>query len=249
MNMSANTLNPDTLVVVCGYAGDKSQIEMLMPHYVHHECSVVVMSPEDAPITDSAQKGVVFRQGGLKGWIGQQTLDRQRIHMKMMLEYPHKFFLMNDADSVCLSNRIPRYLYEYPDIFWSNEVTDLNPGPSFLPKIAMQPPYFTGRATLEKMVNAKAADSYYGDFGPLPEQKLPIPTGCIDHLMLCLAHGAGVTHSNFRDGCSFETGSDHGLITMAGLVQSHGKIFCHSVKTLDRLHRLVVARGRSKYRP
>lgn len=242
-------MNEDTLVVVCGYRGDAHQIEMLMPYYVHHRCPVVVMSPEDAPITTSKQTGVIFRHGGKKGWIGDHTLERQRIHMKLMLEFPHKFFLMNDADSVCLSDRIPRYLYEYPQIFWSNEATDTNPGPSHLPKVALQPPYFCSREVLGKMANAKPADSYYGDFGPMPEQKLPIPTNCIDHFLLQLAHGAPVEHSNFRDGCSFETGSDHGLTTMAGLVQAHGKIFCHSVKTVDRLNRLVVSRSRSGYKP
>lgn len=235
-------LNPDTLVVICGYAGDAHQIEQAMPWYVHHECPVVVMSPEDAPIVKSKQTGVIFRHAGQKGWIGRHTLERQRLHMKMMLEYPFGHFLMHDADSICLSAQLPKYLYESPDIFWSNEVIDTNPGPSYLPKLALQPPYFTSRKILEKLVEAKEADSYYGDFGPMPEQKLPVPTNCIDHFLLQLVYGAGVPHRSFVDGASFETNSEHGMRTMGGLVREHGRIFLHSVKTMTALQFLVASR-------
>lgn len=236
-------LNSDTCVVVCGYAGDAHQIEQAMPWYVHHECPVVVMSPTDAPITTSYQTGVVFRSAGKKGWIGRHTLERQRDYFRMMLEYPFGHFLMHDADSVCLAPKLPKYLYESPDTFWSNEVTDTNPGPSHLPKLAFQPPYFTSRKVIEKLVVAKEAESYYGDYGPMPEQKLPIPTNCIDHFLLQLVYGAGVPHISFPHGASFETNSEHGIQTMRGLVREHGRIFLHSVKTRPVLDQLLADRA------
>lgn len=235
-------INPDTLVVICGYAGDAHQIEHAMPWYCWHECPVVVMSPEDAPITTSSQSGIVFRQAGLKGWIGRHTLERQRHYFKAMLDFPFGHFLMHDADSICIIPKLPQYLYDSPDTFWSNEVVDTNPGPSYLPKLALQPPYFTSRKVIEKLVNAPEADSYYGDFGPMLEQKLPVPTNCIDHFLLQITHGAGVPHLSFPDGCSFETGSEQGMRTMGELVRNHGKIFLHSVKTMTSLQYMLSSR-------
>lgn len=229
-------LNPDTLVVACGYAGDAHQIEQAMPWLVHHECPVVVMSPEDAPITKSRQEGVIFRQAGKRQWYGPLSLERQILHFRMMLEYPFGHFLMHDADSICVSAKLPKYLYESPDTFWSNEVTDTHLGPSHLPKLAFQPPYFTSRKTIERLVAAKPADSFYGDTGT------PVPTGCIDHFLLQLVYGAGVSHLSFPDGASFETNSDHGMRTMGGLVQTHGRIFLHSVKTMTALQYMIASR-------
>lgn len=237
-------LNLDTLVVVCGYAGDAHQIEAFLPWYVWHQCPVVIMSPEDASITTSKQPGVVFRSAGQKGWIGRHTLERQRLYFKMMLEYPFGHFLIHDADSICLSAELPKYLYESPDTFWSNEAVDTNPGPSYLPKLALQPPYFTSRKVIEKLIVAKEADSYYGDYGPMPEQKLPVPTNCIDHFLLQLTHGAGVPHLSFPDGASFETASEHGLRIMGDLVRQHGKIFLHSIKTEMALRHVLHERTR-----
>jgi len=236
-------MNSDTLVVICGYDGDAHQIEQTMPWYVWHECPVIIMSPEDAPITASKQSGITFRHAGKRGWTGRHTLERQRLYFQMMLEYPFGHFLMHDADSICVSAEFPRYLYESPDTFWSNEVTDTNPGPSYLPKLAFQPPYFTSRKTIKRLVDAKEADSYYGDFGPLPEQKLPVPTECIDHFLLQLVYGAGVSHLSFPDGASFETNSEHGMKTMGGLVRGHGKIFLHSVKTDVALQYILGSRS------
>ena len=233
-------MNPDTLVVISAYAGDLGQITTNLPAYLHHKCPVVVMSPEDAPIT-RVHPLVECRSAGLKGWIGLHTLERQKKFLQLMLTYPHKFFLLNDADSICLSPAIPSYLYVNKGIFWSNEVLDTNPGESRLPKIAVQPPYFFARDVLERMVEFadRPATSYVL---PTPHGALPVPTECIDHWMLQVIYAAGISHHNFRDGASFETTSEHGLSTMAHHIRDQGKIFIHQVKT-----RKVFARVTSDY--
>jgi hypothetical protein len=237
--------NPlDTLVVVCAYAGDAQQVVNNMPCYVHHGCPVSVMSPTDAPIgpgmLGTRNAAVTCCHIGLKGWIGPQTLERQRLMLEAALSYPQQYFLFHDADSVCLSPKIPRYLYDNPDMVWSNEVLDTNPGESLLPKIALQPPYFFSRKVIEGML--KTADHLPTSYvrGRSPEGwPLPHPTQCIDHYMLQLACGSGFPHFNFHTGASFETTTQHGLDTMAELVRVHGRVLVHQVKTAEVLKRLL----------
>jgi hypothetical protein len=233
-------MNDNTLVVVCAYAGDLEQVRNNMPVYRHHGCPVVVMSPTDAPITDDFGSGVVNNWAGLKGWIGPQTLERQRLMMQLALSYPQEYFLFNDADSVCLSPEIPKYLYDNPHMMWSNEVLDTNPGESLLPKIACQPPYFMSRRVIEAMV--KNSDNLPCSYisGRTPEGwPLPHPTQCIDHWIMQAACGSGFPHFNFHTGASFETNSVNGLETMATLVRAHGRVLLHAIKKKDVLLRLL----------
>lgn len=226
-------MNKNTLVVVCAYDGDIHQVEQNIPGYTHHGCPVVVMSPEDGKIIRDFGAGVTNAFAGLKGWIGPQTLERQRLMLELMLEYPAEYFLVNDADSVCLSPMIPQYLYDAPkNVVWSNEVLDTNPGETLLPKIALQPPYFFSRLAIRLMLEtAKNPPTSYIS-GRTPEGwPLPHPTQCIDHYMLQLASGPGLEHRNFLNGASFETTSDHGLKTMSDLVRVHGRVLVHQVKT------------------
>lgn len=238
--------NPDTLVAISAYAGDLNQVQANMPFYTHHGCPVVILSPTDAPISWLPNRSVECRQAGLKGWIGQHTLERQRRFLEILLEYPKNFYLLNDADSLCLTPDLPRYLYEHGDVIWSNEVPDTNTGPSLLPKIALQPPYFFTRKCIEGMLRAaKNPPVSYTCPGPTTSPEgtvMPIPTDCIDHYMLQLACGSGLPHRNFFDGASFETASKHGLETMAGLVRSHGRVMIHQVKTRIVLRRLCSER-------
>lgn len=233
-------MNENTLVAVSAYAGDQHQVETNLPVYLHHECPVLILSPEDAPITDVKDPRVCFRQAGKKGWIGTHTLERHLLFLKILLEYPQEFFLFNDADSICISPEIPKYLYAYPEIVWSNEVWDTNPAPSFLPKIALQPPYFLSRKNIEGMIACAGSlpISYYTEPESPKGWPLPFPTECIDHYMLQLACGYG-QHSTYRDGASFETASEIGLNEMARRVRT-GTVMIHQVKTklvLDRLLR------------
>ncbi len=236
----------DTAVIVCAYKGDEQQVRNNLPVYLHHKCPVIIMSPTDAPITDNFGKPeqITTHSCGLKGWIGPQTLERQLLMMRAMLSFPSfNFFLMHDADSVCLSPTIPQYLYDHPDMFWSNEVTDTNPGESLLPKIALQPPYFASRKVLQAMVDHSDTlpTSYIS--GRTPEGwPLPHPTQCIDHYLLQLSCGSGFPHFNFHTGASFETNSTHGLDTMAKLVLTYGRVLLHSVKKKEALERLIAER-------
>lgn len=236
--------NPDTLVAVSAYAGDKGQVENNLPLYLHHECPVLILSPADAPITQVSDRKVHCQWFGQKGWIGKHTLERQVLFLEALLKFPHKYFLFHDADSICLSPRITPYLYEGNDVLWSNEVPDTNPGPSLLPKIALQPPYFFHRDVAAQLVAAHREDriptSYYGPPVSPEGWPMPFPTDCIDHYMLQLVYGSRVRHTNFLDGASFETVSPQGLECMSGLVRQHGKVFLHSVKTLSALDRLRV---------
>lgn len=234
-------MNEDTLIAVCGYRGDKHQVQNNLPLYLHHGCPVVVLSPSDAPITFLSDPKVHCQWFGRKGWIGAHTLERQRLYFEAMLKFPQKYFLMHDADSIMLSPKIPDYLYR-SDVWWSNEVLDTNPGPSYLPKLAFQPPYFFSRVVLERMYAAshRPAPSYYGPPINPDGWPMPYPTECLDHWFLQVVYAAGVAHRTFPDGASFETASPHGLAVMSGLVRQHGKTLLHSVKTkraLDTLRR------------
>jgi hypothetical protein len=243
--MKAIIRNSDTLVAVSAYAGDVKQVLTNMPFYRHHQCPVLILSPTDAPITlGTLFDGVTCQSAGKKGWIGQHTLERHRLFLEILSHQPYNFFLFNDSDSLCLSEQIPHYLYENPMHVWSNEVTDTNPSPSLLPKIAMQPPYFLSRTVVESLLAhyRNLATSYTA---PSPEGwPMPIPTDCIDHYMLQLTYGAHLSHQNFRDGASFETNSEHGLSVMAEHVSRFGKVMIHSIKTPEALAAVVKARRR-----
>jgi hypothetical protein len=73
--------------------------------------------------------------------------------------YAH-WFLLNDADSMCLDPNIPAYLYEDAGIFWSNvlcheEEHQEDDHPNF------NPPYFCSREVLQKLLDA--AEEVKGD--------------------------------------------------------------------------------------
>jgi hypothetical protein len=235
--------NPDTLVAISAYAGDVHQVENNLPFYKHHGCKVVVLSPEDAPITAVSDPNVICMTVGKRCWAGRAAIERQIKFMELLSHFPHGYFLFNDSDSLCISAQIPKYVYEQ-DTVWSNEVLDTNPGASMLPKIAMQPPYFFSKRALRAMLDIKdnLPTSYYGEVSPMEDGRLPIPTECPDHLMLQLAHGSGFGHASFHHGASFETASDIGMSTMSELVRNHGRVLLHSVKTAKVLHKLVADR-------
>lgn len=231
--------NPDTLVSVHGYAGDVHQVRNAMPYYVHHKCPVVVLSPTDAPIIKQnigSWAGVEYKQAGLRAYIGQASLDRQLEHLKILLTYPQNWFLMNDADSVCLSPRLPDYLYKEPGIFWANIVSDMmhqRPPEYSLPRVALQPPYFLHRSALEKIVAVAP--------GIPAEPQTPF----IDWCLMAWALGAGVPWKNFQDhdGVSCPTASyEPGCLAMEDAIKHHRAVFLHSIKTKEVLVRMAYAR-------
>lgn len=224
-------MNPDTLVAVSCYAGDVGQVTGNIEAYVHHQTPVVIFSPEDSPVD---LPGWDCRHAGKRAYIGQDSLDRQRKYLEILLTYPHKYFLFNDSDSMCLSAEIPRYVYDSPDVVWSNEVVEPRPHASSLPKIAMQPPYFLSRALIQRMVGVADRIVIH-----------PI-TPYIDHYMLQLVCEAGIFHKNFLEAGEPWTkvnrmgepwGESWG--EMSGRVRYHGRVFVHPVKSSDHLHRLL----------
>jgi hypothetical protein len=232
------------LVAVSAYAGDQHQVEANFPCYRHHGVGVLILSPADAPILQLAgnPEGVYYKSCGTVGWAGANTLTRHAEYLRALLETPYTHYLFHDADSVMLSPRMPRYLLDHPNVFWSNEVQDTNTGASLLPKVALQPPYFFSRAVLERLVEVvdRPAPSYCS---PASEGGMPIPTNCIDHYQLQICHAAGVPHFSYPDGRSFETRSDVGLAEMARNVRLNGVVFVHQVKSRPVLDRLILERA------
>lgn len=239
-------MNEDTLVSVHCYQGDADLVREFMPQYRHHGCPVVVLSPADSPVQIS---GVECRSAGKRGYFGQDSLDRQREHLKLLLTYPQNYFLLNDADSFCLSPELPAYLYRHENVLWSNEVREGRPHASPYPKLGVHPPYFLTRATIEQMLTVN-----------VPAHPI---TPFIDWYMLALACESGVGHAAFPDGRSFpawrhgaipetkELGHDFhheetnggvdGARLMSSQVRSSGVIFVHSVKHAHVRDELVAA--------
>jgi hypothetical protein len=224
-------LNPDTLVSIHGYVGDAAQIKTFLPYYLHHQTPVLILSPTDSPITSAevpSRPTIKYQTGGLRAYVGQVSLDRQIEHLKILLQQKENYFLMHDSDSVCLSPELPRYLYNEPQVLWSNVVSDeMHPrDPEYpFPRLAFQPPYFCHRSVVEKLLTV--ADTVKGN----PR------TPFIDWCMMAWAVSAGVPYKTFPDGMSCPTNADNreAVRCMREGVGIHGKIFLHSIKTREMM--------------
>ena len=231
--------NPNTRVCVFCYSGDAHQVQLLLPSFLSHNCPVTIFSPEDAPVESlDIPEGadVTFRIGGKREYIGVQSIRRQELHFRMMLDFPEQFFFCNDADSLCLSPDLPAYLYKEPDTIWSNEIPDLmheRPVGHKLPRIALHPPWFFSRATIERILGW----SPYVDPDPI--------TPVIDHWLLQIAHPLGMPHKDFQHGgTSFPTENDEFHFgVMSGKVRYSGTVFVHTVKSARVLNRLLEDRA------
>ena len=246
-----------TLVSLHCYEGDLELIKRHMPLYKHHGAPLVILSPEDSPVVI---KGEECHSMGGRGYFGQVSLDRQVLHMQYLLSTPYDFFLMNDADSFCLSAEIPRYVYEGAErgIIFSNQVVEWRPHPSPYPKMAMQPPYFMHRSSMERLVSV----------AHLPQVKAHPITPFIDWFMVALSHESQTSHDGYPDGVSFpawrwnredipdtvELGNDFvhkdnpdGTIRGDLLVEEaadRGAVFIHSVKHKYVMDLLIAAHAR-----
>lgn len=233
--MNSHMLNPDTLVAVCGYAGDANQIKIQMPYLQHHGSPVLVLSPDDAPVTARLlgnPRNTLYQTGGKRAYVGQLSLDRQRDHLKILAARPERFFLVHDSDSICLSPKLPGYLYAEPDVVWSNIVSDefhpRDEGYPF-PRLAFQPPYFLSKESIQKLI--EVADTVPGN------PRSPF----IDWCMMAWSFTAKLAYKAFPDGMSCGTAQDNpnGIRCMSEGVGIHGKIFLHSIKTRDVLIHLA----------
>lgn len=224
--------NRKTLVSVHGYAGDAHQVFGLLDVFEHHQCPIVVVSPEDSKIEQVGPH--ICRFAGKRAYIGQDSWDRQHLQLKLLLEYDFDWYLMNDADSFVASPQIPDYLFRDRYAVYSNEVTDFRvPGTrshgvdwsldyhAGYPLIAMQPPYFMSRVALEQIV-------------AVSEGMIACPiTPFIDWWFVPACVKAGLNHKPFRNGASCETVTPHGLAVMSERVAKHGAVCLHSIKSSE----------------
>ena len=218
-------MNPNTRVSVHCYAGDGRQVREMLAHHLTHECPVTILSPDDSRV-EITQPGVDSRFGGKQQSIGPLSIQRQREHMRILLTYPENFFFMNDADSLCLSPKLPDYLYNEPDTLWSNVVWIEGQGERNesdhrrIPNIASQPPYFASRRTLEALL-AVPEFPYLNSYD-----------GFIDHYMTRAGVESGVVWKGFEGGISAALSMNNNELQRAQVRVRHcGSIFVHGVKT------------------
>jgi hypothetical protein len=219
-------MNPDTRVAVCCYAGDAHQVIGNLDLYLHHQCPLVILSPEDSKVEIP---NVENRSGGAAGHIGGHTLERERRHLEILLSFPEKYFMIHDADSVCLDPEFPAYLYAEPDLVWSNQVNDAIPQhqatfPAGWPHVAFQPPYFLSRKTIEAML--AVADQIVISHDMMP---------FIDYYMVQLTMTAGLPWRRFES-CA----CCHPSLAMR-LASTDGINIFHGIKDPKDTHALLAA--------
>lgn len=226
-------MNENLLVAVCGYAGDARQISMLMPWYLYHECPVVVLSPDDSPITPDMiyhTPRVTFHSAGKRAYDTPPAVERFKKHLEILLAYPKEWFLIHDSDSFCLSPALPEYLFAAPDVLWSSEISDTmhkRPDSYKWPRIAFHPPWFMSREVLKKLVDV-------WDSVPLDSQ-----TPFIDNHMMRLAEASGIVHRPFVSSDSLPTWHEDCAARMSKAIRENGRIMVHSVKTPEALYRFL----------
>jgi hypothetical protein len=182
-------MNPDTRVVVCCYQGDAHQvIDMLPSLYQHHECPVSIFSPEDSPVL--LFPGLDCRHSGKRARFGENAQSRHLSYLRMLLELPENFFLINESDSFCLDPQIPQYLYDEPDTFWSNAIPDGGSRPG-IPTPSFQPPWFMSRKTVSALIGAADKVAFDPD--------LPWDSSLIDFYLVQLSQAAGAKTSPFKN--------------------------------------------------
>lgn len=230
--MTVSNLNPDTLVVVHCYAGDRQQVLDLLPVYEHHECPIVIISPDDSPVRDIGPH--ICETAGKRAYIGQDSWDRQYLQLKRLLKYPQKWFLLNDSDSFCVTPKLPEFLYRDDNVVWSNEVDDFRKdmpefGPQFhlpLAQIAMQPPYFLSRKALQAIVDNTEN-----------MQACPV-CPFIDWWWVPACDKGHVKHARYPQCASCETVTPNGVAVMSQCVGERGASFLHSIKSRSVVDRM-----------
>lgn len=229
-------MNENTLVAVCGYAGDAKRVKNFIRFQEQHRCPIIVLSPVNSKI--EKMRNHICRHAGVRAYIGQASLDRQIDYFKIVLEYPFNYFLMNDSDSFVLSDKLPDMWYSEADkgVVWVNRVTDPRPHESKYPKWAFMPPYFLSRESMKKMIAV--------------QHKCPAHpiTPYVDHFMMQLVFEAGLPHRPFTDA---EHGSDVVFAmadpwkTLEHRIKYFGTVAMHPIKTLSQA--TMCARARRFY--
>lgn len=223
-------MNENTVISVHCYQGDSDLVRRALPIHCAHECPVIIMSPADSPVVIPPHWPVHL---GKRAYIGADSWTRQHEHLKYLLSFPQKYFLLNDADSFCVSAIIDPRLYEQAEgTLWSNEVTEPRPHASKYPKIAAQPPYFLTRDSIQRMLDASAR---------VPVHNI---TPYLDFAMLAWACEAGLRHRAFTelehpsDRVFRATDPDPVRAAWQQLdyrIRYRGTCFCHPIKTQEQV--------------
>lgn len=225
-------MNNNTLVSVHGYKGDEHQVLNNLPVYEHHKCPIVIFSPVNSRIERVGPH--ICRFGGNRAYVGPESLNRQRIHLRMLLDYPFEFFLANDSDSFCLTPELPAYLFEQKGVLWSNEVSDMM-HPRLrnyrFPRLAFQPPYFFSREVIERLIKVDVAPD--------------VTTPFIDWVMMAWAILSQCPHRSYPDGFSCPTGDPTSASVMIDHVLNRGRVMLHSIKTPKVLNQLLACRKKT----
>ena len=136
----------DLLVVILCYAGDVDQVQYQLGSYTHHDASVLLLSPEDAPaVIDHPQ--MTNHSAGLSGWKGPHVAFKLMDHWRIMLEHPQNWFLVHEPDSVCLSSELPSEILGREDVLWSMALGEPNQ-----PFTNYNAPWFGHRNVFEMML-------------------------------------------------------------------------------------------------
>jgi len=243
-------LNPDTLIVVHCYSDDLVRVQNFLPVFTHHERPILLLSPEDAPVT-LEHTGIAYASAGGKGWKGPQTIHRQVAHWRLALEYePYAhWFLLNDSDSMCLDPQLPDYLYADPNMVWANVLCHENEHQED-DHPNLNPPYFMSRHVLQQLLDK--AEEIRED---IPQDAFLEPhdwgqaiDGFYTHLVSDLLH---IPFETYPDGA---TTWPRGRQEVLDLTQK-GAIFIHGIKDSQDLglclmhHKLWKAMNNPAYEP
>ena len=215
-------MNPDTLVVVHCYQGDTELVNAMLPWFKHHETPVLLLSPADSPV-EIIDPQVENASAGEAGWKGQHTLHRQVEHWKLALARPQNWFLLNDADSLCLSPDLPAYLYSDPFKFWCNVLCHENEHLD-TDKPNLNPPYFMNRDVLQALVDASESLEIPEEANLEPHDWGQAIDGFYSYLVMNLLH---IPYENFPDGA---TTWPRGVGDLVDQCHTRGARLLHGVK-------------------
>ena len=199
-------LNPNTRIAIGCYSGDHEQVIQSLDLYLHHECPVVIFSPENAKVQID-HPGVENLHAGKCARLGPDAHAHHLEYLKLLLTFPEDYFLMHEADSMCIDPKIPDYLYAEPDTFWSNsgeacpELCEIEAFPPGCPRLSFQAPWFLSRKAIKALVAASPrVISPSGMSGELPASKAHwIGLPWVDLYLVMLTHAAGLPYKVFRN--------------------------------------------------